>query len=200
MDQTPIKAIIEAALLVAGQPLTIDHLLALFPEETRPERATIRDFLDELQLEYTERGMELVKVASGYRIQVKQELAPWIKRIWAKRPPRHSRALLETLAIIAYRQPITRPEIEAIRGVSVSSSIIRTLQDYHWIRPLAYKDSPGHPPLYGTTRFFLDHFNLKSLNELPTLAELRNQEDLQNLVIQSREDLDEEDILDSPGF
>jgi len=122
--------------------------------------------------------MELVEVASGYRFQVKSELTPWIKRLWSKRPPRYSQALLETLAIIAYRQPITRSEIEAIRGVSVSSAILKTLVDYQWIRLLAYKDTPGKPALYGTTKGFLDHFSLKHLSDLPPLAELQNLQEL----------------------
>jgi len=129
--------------------------------------------LKALQADYQERGIELKQVASGYRFQVKQDLSDWIKRLWSKRPPRYSRALLETLAIIAYRQPITRGEIETIRGVSVSSQIVKTLLDYQWIRVLAHRETAGRPALYGTTRHFLDHFNLKTLNELPTLADLK---------------------------
>jgi len=170
---TKLKNILEAAIFAADRPLTIDHLLALFPEQQQPERAIIRAALKALQADYQERGIELKQVASGYRFQVKQDLSDWIKRLWSKRPPRYSRALLETLAIIAYRQPITRGEIETIRGVSVSSQIVKTLLDYQWIRVLAHRETAGRPALYGTTRHFLDHFNLKTLNELPTLADLK---------------------------
>jgi len=169
----PLKPIIEAALLAAENPLTLEQLLALFAETERPASKTLRAILVELQQDCLQRGIELKEVASGYRFQVKSEYLPWVKRLWRQRPPRHSRALLETLAIIAYRQPITRGEIEAIRGISVSSGIIKTLLEYQWIRVLAHRDGPGRAALYGTTRHFLDHFNLKTLDELPTLAELR---------------------------
>ena len=178
-DPKQLKPIIEAALFAAEKPLALEHLLALFPEDTQPPRRLLRTILAELQENYQQdRGIELVEVASGYRFQVKQNIAPWLKRLWSKRSPRHSRALLETVAIIAYRQPITRSEIEEIRGISVNSSIIKTLLDYRWIRILAYRDSPGRPGLYGTTRLFLDYFNLKSLDELPSLPELQAMENL----------------------
>lgn len=173
-----LKMIIEAALFASEHPLNVDQILSLFTEEPLPTRAAVRDALSQLSHDYAERGIELVEVASGYRFQVKGQLTPWIKRLWIERPPRYSRALLETLALIAYRQPITRGEIEAIRGVSVSTQIIKTLLEYQWIRVLAYRETPGRPALYGTTRIFLDYFNLKSLNDLPTLAELKNMENL----------------------
>jgi segregation and condensation protein B len=172
MTDFPLKSIIEAALFAAGKPLTIDHFLALFAENSQPERSVIRTILRELREEYAERGIELVEVASGYRFQTKQNLTPWLKGLQPERSPRYSRALLETLAIIAYRQPITRGEIEKIRGISVSSDIIRKLHDYKWIRVLAHRDTPGKPALYGTTKEFLNYFNLRNLNDLPPLTEL----------------------------
>lgn len=174
MQAQTTKQIVEAALLAAARPLNVDELLNLFGDEERPERAELRASLQALQEEYTERGFELVEVASGYRMQVKTEFSPWVSRLWLERPSRYSRALLETLALIAYRQPITRGEIEDIRGVSVSSSIMRTLQERNWIRVVGHREVPGKPAMYGTTREFLDYFNLKSLDQLPTLAELRD--------------------------
>lgn len=171
-DEIPLKAIVEAALLAADHPLTLDQLLNLFTEAEKPSRATLRTILATLETDCQQRGIELIQVASGYRFQVKSVLTPWIKRLWARRNPRYSRALLETLALIAYRQPITRQEIEGIRGISVSSAIIKTLLDYQWIRVLAHRDTPGRPALYGTTRAFLDHFNLKTLDDLPHLMAL----------------------------
>ncbi len=173
MTDQSIKSIIEAALFTAGKPLMIDHFLDLFPEGERPERTLIRTMLRELTEDYADRGIELVEVASGYRFQTKQNLTPWLKRLQPERTPRYSRALLETIAIIAYRQPITRSEIETIRGISVSTELIKRLQDYNWIRVLAHRDTPGRPALYGTTRGFLNYFNLKNLNDLPPLIELK---------------------------
>ncbi|ALG67062.1 SMC-Scp complex subunit ScpB [Beggiatoa leptomitoformis] len=187
-DSPPLKQILEAALLAANQALTTDQLLALFPEEAQPERGDIRLALADIREECGQRGIELVQVASGYRFQVKTTLTPWIKKLWAKRPPRYSRALLETLALIAYRQPITRAEIENIRGVSVSSYIIRTLLDYQWIRVLAHRDTPGKPALYGTTKMFLDYFGLKSLDDLPTLSELKLMENFGDAIFAEEEE------------
>jgi segregation and condensation protein B len=181
MTEQQLQNIIEAALFAANRPLTIDHFLSLFPETEQPERSAIRASLKTLREETQHRGVELVQVASGYRFQVKPELTQWVKRLYPKRPPRQSRALMETLAIIAYRQPITRSEIESIRGVSVSTQIMKTLLDYQWVRVLAHKDTPGRPALYGTTRHFLDHFNLKNLNDLPSLNQLKDMEELDEL-------------------
>ncbi len=171
---TELKNIIEAALLVAGQPLTIDKMLAIFPEESRPTREEIRDVLKSLEGEYGGRGVELRQIDRGWRFQTCEKYAPWILRLVEERPPRFSRALLETLAIIAYRQPVTRGDIEEIRGVSVSSEIIKTLIGRGWIRQVGERQVPGRPAVYGTTRAFLEHFNLASLEDLPTLAELRD--------------------------
>jgi segregation and condensation protein B len=181
MDLQKIKNIIEAALLAAARPLSInelDELFALPEQQSRPGRDEIRQALDALQTEYAGRGIELKQVGSGFRIQVCQGYEPWIARLWQEKPPRYSRALLETLAIIAYRQPITRGEIEDIRGVSVSANITRTLQEREWVKVVGHRDVPGKPALFGTTREFLDYFNLKSLDELPTLAELKDLDSL----------------------
>ncbi|MEK8020631.1 MAG: SMC-Scp complex subunit ScpB, partial [Candidatus Parabeggiatoa sp.] len=169
----PLKLIIEAALFAADRPLTLDHLVDLFTGPEQPERSLIRAALRELREDYSERGIELMQIASGYRFQTQQSMIPWLKRLQPERAPRYSRALLETIAIIAYRQPITRSDIEKIRGISVSTDLIKRLLDYNWIRILAHRDSPGRPALYGTTRSFLDYFNLKNLSDLPTLIELQ---------------------------
>ncbi|MDX5334168.1 MAG: SMC-Scp complex subunit ScpB [Gammaproteobacteria bacterium] len=175
MDNSKLKKIIEGALLAASQPLSVEQLEKLFVEgEERPTRDEIREALNDLESDCAERGYELKQVASGYRFQVRQEFAHWVGRLWEEKPPRYSRATLETLALIAYRQPITRAEIEEIRGVSVSSNIIKSLTERDWIRVVGHRDVPGKPAMYGTTRGFLDYFNLKSLDELPTLAELRD--------------------------
>jgi segregation and condensation protein B len=192
-DDCQRKAIIEAALLVADKPLTLDQLQSLFtpPAESLP-RPTLRTLLAELSTDCAQRGIELVETANGYRFQVKADLVPWIKRLWTTAPPRYSRALLETLAIIAYRQPITRAEIETIRGISVSTEIIKKLQDYQWIRILAHRDTPGRPALYGTTRQFLDHFNLKTLDDLPTLTQLVT---MDSLPVES---VNNDELIDNP--
>jgi len=169
-----LQQILEAALLAAGQPLTPAQLSALFSDEERPPTGEISRALEQLGNDCTGRGVELVKVASGFRMQVKQELNEWVSRLWKERPPRYSRALLETIALIAYRQPITRGEIESVRGVSVSTNIIRTLQEREWIRVVGHRDVPGKPALFGTTHAFLDSFGLQNLDDLPTLAEIRD--------------------------
>ena len=175
--QPPLKNIIEGALLAAGGPLTLDSLLGLFGiDEEAPAREALQVALATLEEDYHDRGIELALVAGGYRIQVRKDCAPWIARLWDEKPPRYSRALLETLALIAYRQPITRGEIEDIRGVAVSTNIVKTLLEREWVRVVGHRDVPGRPSLYATTRKFLDYFGLKSLNELPTLAELRDPE------------------------
>ena len=174
-----LKSIIEAALLAASQPLGVQQLDDLFVEEDRVDQTQIRMALEALAQDCTGRGIELLEVASGFRYQVRQDVHPWISRMWTEKPSRYSRALLETLSLIAYRQPITRPEIEQIRGVVVSSNIIKTLEEREWIRVVGYRDVPGKPALFGTTRIFLDYFNLKSLDELPPLSEIRDMEDPQ---------------------
>ena len=179
MQIEQLKPIIEAALLASTQPMTVPQLLELFGEEDEVGREEVAKTLEALADDCANRGVELHEVASGFRYQVKQAVHPWISRLWTERPSRYSRALLETLALIAYRQPITRPEIEQIRGVVVSSNIIKTMEEREWIRVVGYRDVPGKPALFGTTRAFLDYFNLKSLDELPPLSEIRDMEDPQ---------------------
>jgi len=179
MQIEQLKPIIEAALLAASQPLTVAQLGELFVEEDEVDREAIARVLEALAEDCAGRGIELKEVASGFRYQVRQDVHPWVSRMWTEKPSRYSRALLETLALIAYRQPITRPEIEQIRGVVVSSNIIKTLEEREWIRVVGHRDVPGRPALFGTTRAFLDYFNLKSLDELPPLSEIRDMEDPQ---------------------
>lgn len=177
MDRQQIQNIVEAALLAAGRPLSLDQLLQLFEGEGGgPGREALRAALDALEGACEGRSMELVQVASGYRLQVRERYAPWVGRLWEEKPARYSRALLETLALIVYRQPITRAEIEEIRGVAVSTHIVKTLLEREWVRVLGHKEVPGRPALYGSTRRFLDDFNLSSLDELPSLMALRDLE------------------------
>lgn len=176
LEQSQLKKIIEGALFASGQPLSIEQLGFLFDEHERPDHAGFRAALAELQQDYADRGLELREIASGFRFQVRQECGPWVSRLWEEKAPRYSRALLETLALVAYRQPITRSEIEEIRGVSVSSHIVKTLLEREWIRVAGHRDVPGRPALFATTRQFLDYFNLKSLADLPSLAEIRDLE------------------------
>lgn len=173
-DAEKLKHIVEAALLAAARPLSLDQLQALFSEEEKPDKSSLREALRNLEADYADRSVELREVASGFRVQVRQEYSEWTSRLWEERPTRYSRALLETLALVAYRQPVTRGEIEEVRGVSVSSNIVKTLMDRNWIRIVGHRDVPGRPAMFGTTRDFLDYFGLKSLDELPTLAELRD--------------------------
>ena len=175
MEINKLKNILEAVLLATERTLSVVQLEALFElDEERPTRDEIRQALHEMEEDYQTRGFELKQVASGYRLQVRQEFSTWVGRLWEEKPARYTRALLETMALIAYRQPITRGEIEEVRGVSVSSNIIKTLLERDWIKVLGHKDVPGKPTLYGTTKEFLDYFNLKKLDELPTLAEIKD--------------------------
>ena len=178
MTELPLKSILEAVLLAAGRPLDLDQMQELFEEDERPAKSDLRQALKELTEDYQDRGMELKEVGSGHRIQARNDYAGYVSRLWEERAPRYSRAMLETLSIIAYRQPITRGEIEEIRGVAVSSNIVKTLTEREWIRIVGHRDVPGRPALLATTRKFLDYFNLKSLDELPTLAEIRDFESI----------------------
>jgi segregation and condensation protein B len=171
-----LQRILEAAIMVAGRPMTIADMQKLFEEAEQPDPIAIRDALTLVQQQYQDRGIELREVASGFQFQAKIELSQWLCRLWEERPPRYSRAILETIALIAYRQPITRAEVEQIRGVSVSTHIVKTLQEREWIRVIGYRDVPGKPALYGTTKAFLDHLNLTSLEDLPPLSELKDLE------------------------
>src|SRR5579862_438124 len=178
MNEHYLRNIIEAALLAAARPVQAAELTQLFDESVRPTIEQVRAAIDALTAEYAERGIELKETAGGFRVQVRAALASEISRLWPERPPRFSRALLETLALIAYRQPITRAEIEAVRGVAVNPNIVKTLLERNWIRIVGQRDVPGRPELLGTTREFLDYFGLKSLDELPPLAELKAMADL----------------------
>ena len=176
MDETKVRQIVEAALLASDGPLKVADLVKLFaPGELEAETASkdVRNALKSIEADARERGIELKQVGSGYRFQVRQELSEWVSRLWDEKPPRYTRALLETLALIAYKQPVTRGDIEQVRGVSVSQSIMRTLTEREWIKIVGQKEAPGKPALYGTTKEFLDYFNLKSLKELPPLADIR---------------------------
>lgn len=174
MDIEPLKKILEGALLAAGKPLDLAALENLFSERDQVDKDLLNQALDGLASDCEERSYQLRKVGSGYRLQVRQELAPWINNLWEEKPKKYSRALLETLSLIAYRQPITRGDIEQIRGVAVSSDIIRSLEEREWVRVVGHRDVPGRPALFATTRQFLDYFDLRTLNELPPLSEIRD--------------------------
>ena len=175
MNSEKLKPILEALFAAADKPLSVNQIFELFVGDIeQPGKDDIRQAVNELVERYENCGIELKQVASGFRFQIRSDYETWVARLWEQKPPRYSRALMETLALIAYRQPITRGEIEDIRGVSVSTSIIKTLQEREWVKPLGHKEVPGRPTLYGTTPEFLDYFNLKSLNQLPTLAEIRD--------------------------
>lgn len=177
MEVNRIKQIVEAALMASGEPLSVDRLVRLFRRGEVPQdelKAAVRQGLEELQADCEGCGFELVQVASGFRYQVRQELSEWVSRLWEEKPGKYSRAFLETLALVAYKQPVTRGDIELVRGVAVSPNIIRTLMERGWIRVVGTRDVPGRPALYGTTREFLDYFNLQNLDQLPPLAEIRS--------------------------
>ena len=192
-----VKMIVEGLLLAASRPLTLDNIAQVFSVRERPDRKELKVVMKAISEECDDRGFELKEIASGYRFQVKQELSKWVAKLWVEKPPRYTRALLETLSLIAYRQPITRGDIEEIRGVSVSPNIIRTLIDREWIRVVGHRDVPGRPAMFATTKQFLDYFNLKSLQELPPLSEIKEligtepEFDLNEELAQSR-------ILDLP--
>ena len=193
--------ILEGALLAAGEPLSEQRMVLLFEENERPSKEEIRAAIKLVQERCEDRGYELVQVASGYRFQVRQDLAVWVGRLWQERPARYSRALMETLSLIAYRQPITRGEIEEIRGVAVSTNIIKTLLEREWVRVVGHRDVPGRPAMYATTRQFLDYFNLKSLDQLPPLAEMKELDNLSGeLALEVPEQASDADVaLDEEG-
>ncbi len=175
MKDSELKRVIEASLMAADSALSMDRLIRLFEQDVdQPTREQIRKAIASLQQECEGRGVELRKVASGWRYQTRPDVQPWVARLWQEKPPRYTRALLETLSLIVYRQPITRGEIEEVRGVSVSSNIIKTLLEREWVRVIGHKEVPGRPALYGSTQQFLDYFNMKSLDEMPSLAELKD--------------------------
>ena len=174
IDEHTLKHIIEAAILASEAPIGVSHLIKLFPEDAIPTREDMLDAIQQLASECENRGVELKRIGNTWRYQTREQYAPWLRKLNEGRPPRYSRALLETLSIIAYRQPVTRGDVEDIRGVAVSSEIMRTLQDREWVKQVGVRDVPGHPALYGTTPGFLAYFNLQSLNELPALIEQRD--------------------------
>lgn len=178
MDTQQLKYIVEAALLAAGKPLDLAQLRGLFGEDHPPEKDELRAAITALEEDYAERAIMVAEVASGFRIQARPSVSGWLRKLWEERPPRYSRALMETLAIITYRQPVTRGDVESIRGVGVTTNIIRTLLERGWVRVVGYRDVPGKPAMYGTTREFLDYFGLKRLDDLPPLADLKDLESL----------------------
>lgn len=198
MEAEQIERIVEAALLAADEPVSIDRLIKLFEPDELPDgntRGALRAALDAIGEATADRGFELVRVASGFRFQVRQQFSPWVSRLYEERPPRYSRALFETLALIVYRQPVTRGDIEEIRGVSVSRSIMRTLLERGWVRIVGERETPGRPALYGTTRAFLDYFNLKSLDDLPPMEEI---ESLMKPVLDEVTEPEEDEVEEKP--
>lgn len=174
MDDQTLKNILEAILMSAGKPLTAEKLVKMFEDEPRPSITQVKKQLAELSADCDGRGIELVEVGNGFRYQGRQEYGSYVSKLWEVKPQRYSRALLETLALIAYRQPVTRADIEEVRGVSVSSSIMKTLLEREWVHVIGHRDVPGRPAMYATTKAFLDYFNLRSLDQLPTLSEVRD--------------------------
>jgi len=204
MNENELKNILQAVIMASSSAMTIDKLLSVFPDNAQPERDEIRNALAAIEEDCKDKSFELKQVSSGYRFQVKKDYSEYVSRLWEERPARYSRALLETLSLVAYRQPITRAEIEAVRGVSVSSNIMKTLLERDWVRVVGHRDVPGKPAIYATTKIFLDYFNLKSLEDLPPLAELRdldkiNEElelrypDMPKVEVEGGSDSDEED-------
>jgi segregation and condensation protein B len=205
MDNNEIKYLIEAALLAAGRPMSVDQLQNLFDGRSVPEKAQIRQAINDLLDDYENRGITISEVASGFRVQVKTDMADRLEKLWEERSPRYSRALFETLALIAYRQPMTRGEIEEIRGVSVSTNIVRSLLEREWIRVVGHRDVPGRPAMFGTTKLFLDYFGLKKLDDLPPLADLSDWESLRVQLNLPAVDEDEDgvpigDVPELPGL
>ena len=199
MNHAELKKLVEAALMVLAQPLSISDLLSMFEDDLeKPDRNEVRKALNELQEDYAERGVELKEVASGFRFQARSDYAGWINRLFDERPQRYSQALLETLAIIAYQQPVTRGEIENIRGVSLSTGIVRTLFEREWIKVVGHRDAPGHPELLATTKQFLDYFNLKELAELPSLGEIKDFDQIEPDLFESVDQAPNSGMLPAP--
>ncbi len=202
MDDTEIKYFVEAALMAAGRPLNMDQLQGLFDEASAPEKAEIRTAIKVLQDDYEDRGLAIAEVASGFRLQLKAGMAERLGKLWEEKPPRYSRAMFETLALIAYRQPMTRGEIEEIRGVAVSSNIVRSLLEREWVRIVGHRDVPGRPAMFATTKAFLDYFGLKKLDDLPALADLSDWESLRvqlNLpAVDEDADVNSDNAVDIP--
>ena len=198
IDVVLVKRVLEGAILASDGPLDRDAMLLLFDENERPSKKGLNEILALLAEDYANRGIELREVSSGFRFQVRKEMGPWVSRLWQEKPPRYSRAILETLALIAYRQPITRGEIEEIRGVAVNTQIVRTLLERNWVRVVGHRDVPGRPAMYATTRQFLDYFDLKSLEDLPPLSEIRDLDKI-NEELQLEEDKRVAEVLAEQG-
>ncbi|MBL4680277.1 MAG: SMC-Scp complex subunit ScpB [Pseudomonadales bacterium] len=196
MSELPIKQILEGAIIAADKPLSIDALIQLFGEDEQPSRADVKVVLSEVQADFEGRGFELKEVASGFRFQVRSDYSQWIDKLWAEKAPRYTRAFLETLALIAYKQPITRGDIEEIRGVSVSTNIMRSLLEREWVRVVGHRDVPGRPAIYATTKTFLDYFDLSSLDQLPTLSEIKDLDKMNEELDLGVEDLIQPRSLD----
>lgn len=190
MNSKLLKNIIESSLLASGRPLSLSELRDLFPYRERPELKAIREAIETLQAEFEDRGIELIEVATGFRIQVRPSMIDWLTKLWEERPPRYSRALMETLALIAYQQPITRGDIEEVRGVAVSTNIMRTMLERGWVKVVGHREVPGRPALYGTTPVFLEYFGLKKLDDLPPLADIS---DVDSVVPQLEFEMNDED-------
>jgi segregation and condensation protein B len=197
VDQAMLRRIVEGAVLAFGQPMSVGKILELFDPLVAPTKEEVQAALEDIQADTKGRGFELKEVASGWRFQVCDDLAPWVGRLWEEKPQKYSRALLETIALIAYRQPITRGDIEEIRGVAVSSHIMKTLLERDWVKVVGHRDVPGRPSLYATTRQFLDYFNLKSLEELPSLSEIRDLDEINPMLNLVEEGVGEKDT-DAP--
>jgi len=195
-DISQLSRILEGALFASDKPLSLEQLQALFPEEQQPEKKMLRDALTQLQVDYEKRGIELKELGTGFQFQVRPDLSQWVSRLWEERPPRYSRALLETLALVAYRQPITRGEIEEVRGVVVSTNIMKTLLEREWVRVVGHKDAPGQPAIYATTKEFLDYFGLRRLEDLPPLSELADLDAMGKNLEKQLEDEESDDPVD----
>lgn len=198
IDVVLIKKVLEGAILAADGPLDRDSMMMLFDENERPDKKALDEILAQLADDYSDRGIELREVASGFRFQVRKDMGPWVSRMWQEKPARYSRAILETLALIAYRQPITRGEIEEIRGVAVNTQIVRTLLERGWARVVGHRDVPGRPAMFATTRQFLDYFDLKSLEDLPPLSEIKDLDKL-NEELQLEEKLAQAGVVEDDG-
>lgn len=198
METEQLKRILESLIMASSTPLNLDRMLAVFPEDQQPDTKALREALAALAEDYAKTSLELKEVSSGFRFQVRKDYAEWVSKLWEEKPARYSRALLETLALVAYKQPITRGEIEKIRGVSVNTQIMKTLLERDWVTIVGHRDVPGKPAIYATTRTFLDYFNLKSLEDLPPLAEIRDLDQINGeLVFPEAEETEAGDAVDT---
>lgn len=198
-ESVSVKKMIESIFFASKKPINIKQLMGILPEEKQVSAVELESIIQELMMDYEERSIELVQVSSGYRFQIRSNVVPWISALWAEKASKYGRAFLETLSIIAYKQPVTRGEIEEVRGVNVSSYIMRTLQERDWVRVIGYREVPGKPAMYATTRQFLDYFNLKSLTELPSLSGLSEQTPLTEQSVLDLEDMKDDGLKTFEG-